>query len=54
MAVNSFVIWPISIIFLVYAAGRALIFLEWKTLVLAGVIFVIATIAQMAISILAD
>ncbi len=54
MAVNSFVVWPISVIFLVYSIGRMVIFFDWKTFVLAAIIFGVCTGAQMVIGVLAD
>ncbi len=54
MAVNSFVVWPIAVIFLVYSIGRMVIFFEWKLFVIAVIIFAVSTIAQMVIGVLAD
>ncbi len=54
MAVNSFVIWPLSLIFLVYSIGRAVIFLDWKIFVIAALIFAASIATQMVLSILAD
>jgi hypothetical protein len=54
MAVNSFVIWPITLVFLVYSVGRLVIFWDWKTFILALLIFTACTLAQMVIGVLAD
>ncbi len=54
MAVNSFFVWPLSFIFLIYSIGRMVMFFEWKLFLLAVVVFVLTTFAQMAISMLAD
>lgn len=54
MAVNSFVVWPITLIFLVYSIGRLLLFFEWKVFVLAAITFAMCTLAQMVIGTLAD
>jgi hypothetical protein len=54
MAVNSFFVWPLSLMFLVYALGRMLLFFDWKLFVIAVIVFAVSTGAQMVIGILAD
>ncbi len=54
MAVNSFFVWPLSLIFLVYSIGRAVLFFEWKLFLLAAIVFALTTMAQMAIGILSE
>ena len=54
MAVNSFIFWPLSFIFLIYAVGRTVIFFQWKILVLALIIFGIATIVQIILGFIND
>lgn len=46
MLVNSLLFWPGSLVFLIYACGRTVFFLEWKLLVIACIIFSITSIAQ--------
>jgi hypothetical protein len=54
MGFNSFVLWPIALIFLIYSAGRAAILFDWRTFVVALVIFIILTIVQMVLAIMSD
>ncbi len=54
MAINSFFIWPVSFIFLVYSIGRLALFLEWKLCIIAVLIFSLSTAAQMVIGVIAD
>jgi hypothetical protein len=54
MAINSFVVWPATVIFLVYAAGYSIMYWQWKLFVIAFVFFAIATIAQVVIGILSE
>lgn len=54
MAVNSFVVWPLTLIFLMYATARTLLFFEWKMLVVAIILFLIATGAEIVFAIMAD
>jgi len=54
MAVNSFCIWPLTLVFLIYAAGRTVLLFQWKLLVIAIILFGLATIAQIALGILSD
>lgn len=53
LGINSFIIWPISFIFLVYSVGHAILFQDWKTLVIAIVVFILASIAEVILGILA-
>jgi hypothetical protein len=54
MAVNSFFIWPVSFIFLVYSIGRLALFFEWKLFVIAVMIFALSSMSQIVISIISD
>ena len=54
LAVNSFIIWPIAFIFMVYAAGRAILVFEWKMLVVAVVIFAIFCVVEIVLAIMSD
>ncbi len=54
MAVNSFFVWPLSFIFLVYSIGRLALFFEWKLFVIAALIFAIATGTQMVLSVISE
>jgi hypothetical protein len=54
LAINSFFVWPISLMFLVYSVGRTVLFWEWKLLIIALIIFGIVTFAQMILGVLGD
>ncbi len=54
MAVNSFFVWPITFIFLVYSIGRLALFFEWKLFIIAILLFAISTTAQMVIGVLSE
>ncbi|OGG54914.1 hypothetical protein A3C20_02065 [Candidatus Kaiserbacteria bacterium RIFCSPHIGHO2_02_FULL_55_25] len=54
LAVNSVVIWPAAVVFLIYATGHSIIFWQWKLFVIAVVVFIIATIAQVVLGILTE
>jgi hypothetical protein len=54
MAVNSFFVWPVTFIFLLYSVGRAALFFEWKLFLVAVVLFGMSTLAQIVIGILSD
>jgi membrane protein DedA with SNARE-associated domain len=54
MAVNSFMVWPLAFVFLMYTLGRAIMFLEWKLLVLGIVVFIIASFVEVVLGILSD
>lgn len=54
MAVNSFFVWPVTFIFLIYSVGRAALFFEWKLFLVAVVLFGMSTLAQIVIGILSD
>ncbi len=54
LAANSLVVWPAAVIFLIYATGYSIIHLQWKLFVIAVVIFIIATIAQVVLGILTE
>ena len=54
LAVNSLVIWPAAVVFLIYATGHSIIFWQWKLFVIAVVVFIIATIAQVVLGILTE
>jgi hypothetical protein len=54
LALNSFILWPAAAVFMLYAAGRAVLTLQWKMLLLAFVIFIVFTIAGVVLAILSD
>lgn len=54
MAVNSFFVWPLTFIFLVYSIGRMALFFEWKLFLIAAICFAVSTAAQMAIAVISD
>jgi hypothetical protein len=54
LGINSFVLWPATIIFMVYSAGRAVMTLQWKMLVVAIVIFAIFTIVEIILGMMSD
>lgn len=54
LAVNSFVLWPLSIIFVIYSTGRLLLFFEWKIFILGVMLFILVTGVEMVLGILAD
>lgn len=54
LGINSFVFLPIAGIFMLYAAGRAAVTLQWKMLVIAVVVFLILLIVEVVLSILSD
>lgn len=54
MAVNSFFVWPLTFIFLVYSVGRMALFFEWKLFVIAALLFALSTAAQMVIGVLSE
>lgn len=54
MGVNSFFFWPASLIFLLYAAGRAVLTLEWKMLVFATVLFAVFCVVEVVLGIMSD
>lgn len=54
LAINSLVVWPAAVIFLIYATGHSIIYWQWKLFVIALVVFVIATIIQVVLGILVE
>lgn len=54
LGVNSFILWPAAIIFMLYAAGRAILTLQWKMLVVAIVVFAVFTIVEVVLAIMSD
>lgn len=54
LGINSFILWPAAIIFVIYSAGRGVLTLEWKMLVVALVLFVVVTIVEIVLSIMSD
>ena len=54
LAINSVVIWPVAVVFLIYATGHSIIFWQWKLFIIAVVVFIIATIAQVVLGILTE
>ncbi|TSC61450.1 MAG: hypothetical protein Athens041674_767 [Parcubacteria group bacterium Athens0416_74] len=54
LGLNSFILWPAAAVFMLYAAGRAVLTLQWKMLLLAFVIFVVFTIAEVVLAIMSD
>lgn len=54
MIINSLFLWPASLIFLIYATGRAIITLDWKIFVIGFIIWALDTIVQVVIGIIVD
>lgn len=54
MGINSFVFWPATLIFLLYAAGRAVLTLEWKMFVIALVIFSVISAVSFVLAVMSD
>ena len=54
LGINSFILWPASFIFLLYAAGRAILFLDWKLLIIAAVFAALTTGAAVVFAMLND
>lgn len=54
MGINGLILWPASLMFLIYAFGRALITFEWKIFVIAAFFFAIDTLVQVIIGIIVD
>ena len=54
MAVNSFFVWPLTLIFMVYATGRLALFFEWKLFVIAALLFALSTATQMIIGVISE
>ncbi len=54
MGINSFLFWPAAFVFVLYAAGRAVMTLQWKMLIVAIIIFLAFTIAEVVLGILSD
>lgn len=54
LGINSFILWPAAIIFMLYTAGRAILTMQWKMFVVAIVIFVVFTIVEVVLAIMSD
>lgn len=54
LGINSLILWPASLIFLIYASGHAVITLQWKMLLIAAIIFAVDTVVQIVIGIIVD
>ncbi len=54
LAVNSFVVWPLSAIFFLYAIGRVILAWDWKLLVISFIIVALSTIAGVVVSIIME
>ena len=52
MAINSFVFWPASFIFCIYAIGRGILLLDWKIAIIGIVVFAVVTGVQIVLGIL--
>ena len=52
MAINSFVIWPASFIFCIYAIGRGILLLDWKIAIIGIVVLAVVTGVQIVLGIL--
>ncbi len=52
LAVNTFVIWPLTGILFVYALGNIFFTGNWKLVVISGALFVGAVIAQFVLGVL--
>jgi len=42
LGISSFVVLPITLFFLILATGHAIFTLEWKFLLIAGIVFAVA------------
>ncbi|MFA7309644.1 MAG: hypothetical protein WC050_01950 [Candidatus Paceibacterota bacterium] len=54
LGINSFILWPASVIFFLYAVGRAILFLDWKLLIIAAVFVVLTTGSAVVFAMLSD
>ena len=54
LAFNSFVVMPLTFVFLVYSGMQAVFFWVWKPFWIAVVVLVVALIMQVVIAILND
>jgi hypothetical protein len=54
MAVNSFFVWPLTFIFLIYSIGRMVLFFDWKVFLIGAILFALSTAAQMVIGVLSE
>lgn len=54
MAVNSFFVWPLTFIFLIYSIGRMVLFFDWRLFMIAAILFALSTAAQMVIGVLSE
>jgi hypothetical protein len=54
LAINSFVVWPLSAIFFLYAIGRTILFFDWKLLTIAFIFIFITTVAGAILGILVE
>jgi hypothetical protein len=52
--INSFIVWPASFIFFIYSIGRAVLFLEWKLLIVAAIFLAITSCAGVVLGVLSD
>jgi hypothetical protein len=54
LGVSSFIVMPLAFIFLVYATGHAIFTWEWRTFLIALIIFLVAIIAHTVLGILSE
>ncbi len=54
LAVNSFVVWPLSGIFFLYAIGRVILAWDWKLLVIAFIFILLSTLAGVIVGIIVE
>ncbi|MDB5238569.1 MAG: hypothetical protein JWM46_839 [Candidatus Kaiserbacteria bacterium] len=54
LAVNSFVFWPISVVFFLYAVGRLIFAWDWKLLIISFIFVGLTSIAGAVIGIISE
>ena len=54
LGINSFIFWPASFIFMLYAMGRTILMWEWKLLVIAIVVFGLFSIVEVVLGIISE
>ena len=54
LGINSFVIAPLCLLFLVYTGVRAIFFWQWKFFWIALVLFIVVLIAEVVLAIMSD
>lgn len=52
LAINSFIIWPMCSIFFLYSVGRGILTTDWKLFVIAGILWLLTTLAAAILAML--